>query len=100
MGQPSHVAGRAPAWIALAPAAASMPFPRKRLVQNFTNHLRVYALTCRGQYVNRTIIVPNMMVYLHYLRPRPRLERGTYCSGVHFMIGLDLDVPRGRFWCL
>jgi hypothetical protein len=67
MGQPSHAVGRAPAWIALAPAAESMT--RKRLVQNFTNRLRGNAITCRGQYVKRMILVPSMKVYLHYLRP-------------------------------
>ena len=25
-------------------------------------------------------------VYLHYLRPRPRLERGTYCLGGTFEV--------------
>ena len=24
--------------------------------------------------------------------PRPRLERGTHCLGVHFMVNADLDV--------
>jgi hypothetical protein len=28
--------------------------------------------------------------------PRPRLEHGTYCLGVHFIVGTDLDVSGQR----
>jgi hypothetical protein len=30
---------------------------------------------------------------------RPRLERGTYCLGVHFTVGLDLDVRSSEVVC-
>jgi len=31
--------------------------------------------------------------------PRPRLERGTYCLGVHFMVSPDLDVSSSEGVC-